>query len=62
MLCKFELLYVTVSSPYLLVFDDDRVLRYTSAYDIAGGIGEACSRSKARLGEKIYQSFYYLWF
>jgi len=37
----FELLYVSVSSPYLLVFDDDRVILYTGADDVAGGSGEA---------------------
>jgi len=37
----FELLYVTVSSPYLFVFGDDRVLRYTGVNDVVGGIGEA---------------------
>jgi len=37
----FELLYVTVSSPYLLVFGDDRVLHYMGACDVVGGIGEA---------------------
>jgi len=25
----------------LLVFDDDRVMRYTRAYDVVGGAGEA---------------------
>jgi len=29
------------SSPYLLVFGDDRVLHYTWAEDVAGGSGEA---------------------
>jgi len=30
-----------MSSPYLLVFGNDRVLRYTGADDVVGGIGEA---------------------
>jgi len=30
-----------MSSPYLLVFGDDRVMRYTEADDITGGAGEA---------------------
>jgi len=30
-----------VSSPYLLVFGDDRVIRYTGANDVAGKAGEA---------------------
>jgi len=30
-----------MSSPYLLVFGDDRVMRYTGADDVAGGAGEA---------------------
>ena len=30
-----------MSSPYLLVFDDDRVMRYTGADDVAGGANEA---------------------
>jgi len=29
------------SSPYLLVFGDDRVMRYTGAHDVASGAGEA---------------------
>ncbi|QCD78509.1 hypothetical protein DEO72_LG1g2143 [Vigna unguiculata] len=29
------------SSPYLLVFGDDRVMRYTGADDVAGGADEA---------------------
>ena len=29
-----------MSSPYLLVFSDDRVIHYTGADDIAGGSGE----------------------
>ena len=30
-----------VSPPYLLVFDDDRVMRYMGVDDVAGGVGEA---------------------
>jgi len=30
-----------MSSPYLLVFGDDRVMCYTGADDVAGGVGEA---------------------
>jgi len=30
-----------MSSPYLLVFGDDHVIRYTGAYDVAGGVDEA---------------------
>ena len=30
-----------MSSPYLLVFGDDRVMRYTGADDVAGGANEA---------------------
>ena len=30
-----------MSSPYLLVFCDDRVMRYTRADDVAGGANEA---------------------
>jgi len=30
-----------MSSPYLLVFGDDRVMCYTGADDVAGGAGEA---------------------
>jgi len=30
-----------MSSPFLLVFGDDRVMRYTGANDVAGGAGEA---------------------
>jgi len=29
-----------MSSPFLLVFGDDRVMRYTGADDVAGGAGE----------------------
>jgi len=32
---------LSVSSPYLLVFGDDRVIRYIRANDVAGGAGEA---------------------
>ena len=38
----FELsLRLSVSSPYLLVFGDNRVIRYTGADDVAGGADEA---------------------
>jgi len=30
-----------MSLPYLLMFGDDRVMRYTRADDVAGGVGEA---------------------
>jgi len=30
-----------MSSPYLLVFSDDRVMRYMGADDVASGAGEA---------------------
>jgi len=30
-----------MSSPYLLMFGDDRVMRYTGADDVVGGAGEA---------------------
>jgi len=30
-----------MSSPYLLVFGDDRVMRYTGADDVTGGADEA---------------------
>jgi len=30
----------TVSSSYLLMFGDDRVIHYTRAYDVAGGASE----------------------
>jgi len=39
----FELwfyIYVYVSSPYMLVFGDDRVMFYTGEDDVAGGAGE----------------------
>jgi len=29
-----------MSSPYLLMFGDDRVMRYTGANDVAGGADE----------------------
>jgi len=32
---------LSVSSPYLLMFGNNRVIRYTEAYDIAGGADEA---------------------
>jgi len=35
------------SSLYLLVFDNDRVIRYTRAYDVAGGAGETQRRRRA---------------
>jgi len=33
--------FYIVSSPYLLVFDDDRVIGYTRADDVVGGANEA---------------------
>ena len=33
--------FYSVSSPYLLVFGDDRVTRYTRANDVLGGTGDA---------------------
>ena len=33
--------FYTVNSPYLLVFGDDRVIHYTGANDVIGGVGEA---------------------
>jgi len=30
-----------LSSPYLLLFGDDRVMRYTGGDDVIGGAGEA---------------------
>ena len=36
--CVCVFLY-TVNSPYLLVFGDDRAMRYTRADDVAGGTG-----------------------
>jgi len=33
--------FLYVSSPYLLVFSDDRVMCYTGADDVRGGAGEA---------------------
>jgi len=30
-----------MSSPYLLVFSNDRVMRYMGADDVVGGVGEA---------------------
>jgi len=36
--CVCVCLYV--SSPYLLVFGDDRVIHYTRTDDVAGGAGE----------------------
>jgi len=39
-LYMFYLLYVSVSSPYVLVFGNDRVICYTRAYDVAGGSSE----------------------
>ena len=38
--CVCVFLY-TISSPYLLVFGDDRVIHYTGADDVARGVGEA---------------------
>ena len=34
-------MFYTVSSPYLLVFGNGRVLSYTRAYNVAGGSGVA---------------------
>jgi len=33
--------FIYVSSPYLLMFDDDCVMIYTIADDVASGAGEA---------------------
>jgi len=41
-LYPIELLYMlSVSSPYLCVFGDDRVMCYTRANNVIGGAGEA---------------------
>ena len=37
--CVCACLYVSTS--YLLVFGDDRIMRYMEADDVAGGAGEA---------------------
>jgi len=42
--CMYTYIYIYclhVSSPYLLVFSDDRVMHYTEANDVAGGSSEA---------------------
>jgi len=41
--CIYNLIYVSL--PYLLVFHDDRVMRYTRADDVTGGAGEAYNQS-----------------
>jgi len=44
MCVHFNYVYVyiyVVSSPYLFVFGDDRVTRYTRANDVTSGAGEA---------------------
>ena len=33
--------FCIVSSPYLFVIGDDHVIHYTSANDVAGGVGDA---------------------
>jgi len=40
LICDYVYICV-ISSPYLFVIDDDRVIRYTRANDVAGGAGEA---------------------
>jgi len=53
--------YLTVSSPYLLVFDDDRA-HYTPE-QMTLQVDLVRPRAGVRLvWEKIYQSFYVLWF
>jgi len=37
-LCMY---FCIVSSPYLFVIGDDRVIHYTEAGDVAGGAGDA---------------------
>jgi len=39
-ICIFVAIYIFVSSPYLLMFGDDRTW-YTGADDVVGGSGEA---------------------
>jgi len=41
--CIYFELYIClyISSPYLFVFGDDRVVRYTGVEDVVGGTGEA---------------------
>jgi len=34
-------MWLFISSPYVLVFNDDRVIRYTGAHDVAGRAGDA---------------------
>jgi len=54
----FELcICLSVSSPYLLVFDDGHVIRYTRAYDVASGVDEAYSRRGTSVG-KIFMEFF----
>jgi len=40
LICEYVYIYI-VSSPYLFVFGDDRVIRYTKADDVACSVGEA---------------------
>jgi len=47
------LIVYSVSSPYLLVFGDDHVIRYTRTNDVVGGAGEALSE-RATMGVLFY--------
>ena len=40
-MCDYIYEFYIVSLPYLLMFGDDRVIRYTGANDVAGGASEA---------------------
>jgi len=40
-ICNVYIIFYIISSPYLLVFCDDRVMCCTRANDVAGGSNEA---------------------
>ena len=49
-LCMY---FCIVSSPYLFVIGDDRVIHYTEAGDVAGGAGDAQSQIGASKGTSL---------
>ena len=53
-ICIYIYVVYSVSSPYLLVFGDDR---YTGAYDVEGGFVEAWQRSGDSLGVFMIYGF-----
>jgi len=42
------------------VFGDDRVIHYTGADDVTGGVGEAQSQSGAGVGKRFMEFYFFM--